>query len=87
VSDKKINNITIITQPGPCTYAINQPVPMTCNESSLPIIKEIKMGYIRITGDPYSHYMGYSEDGELLFSINCMIPCIIEYKLEKGEGK
>ncbi len=84
-TNKQINNITVITQPGPCFYTINARVPMIRNETGLPLVKKIVKGYLSITGDPYDHYLGYSESGELLFSINCMVPCIVEYIVKKDK--
>ena len=47
------------------------------------IVKIVK-GFIRINGDPEDHYLGYNDKGEVIFSVNCLIPCVITYKLNKN---
>lgn len=34
---------------------------------------------IQVQGDPYDHYIGRGHHGEILWTINCLIPCVIEY--------
>lgn len=42
-------------------------------------IKRIEMMALYFNGDPYDHYIGYNVDGEVVFSINCLIPCEVNY--------
>ena len=42
-------------------------------------IHEIKFHSLYCQGDPFLHICGFSNDGEILFSINCLIPCEIIY--------
>lgn len=40
---------------------------------------EIRKDMNLVQGDPYDFWIGRDEHGEILWEINCLIPCIIEY--------
>ncbi len=42
-------------------------------------VDEIKLSYITLNGDPVNHYIGFSKQGRMLFSINAQIPVEIKY--------
>ena len=67
-----IEQVTIVTAQGVKGYAVGQKV-------GLGIVDEIKIDQIRANGDPYQHYCGFDEKGKMLFSVNCLAPCDIEY--------
>ena len=67
-----IKSLTIVTAQGVKTYEIGQR--LNCST-----IIEIKKAFIYITGDPFNHYCGYDSKGKMLFSVNCLAPCDIEY--------
>ena len=71
--NKNIQQITVVTQPGPSYHEVGKRFSFTNN-----VIHKIVKPFILITGDPFSHYLGFDEKGNLLFSINCMIPCILD---------
>lgn len=68
-----IYNITIVTAQGVKLYQIGEMV----NGVRL---HKIESGYLHFTGDPFDHYIGYAETGEILFTINCLVPCIVEFQ-------
>jgi hypothetical protein len=70
--NRQIQSITAITPQGSRTYCIND----TLNGHRIVSIRIVSLSF---TGDPYDHYAGYSKSGDMLFSINCLIPCNIEY--------
>jgi hypothetical protein len=67
-----IKDLNIITAQGAKSYYVGQSVN---NE----IVDKIEEGMLYFTGDPFSHYIGYNKDGKMLFSVNCLAPCEIEY--------
>lgn len=69
-----IREIAIVTGPGVKVYRVG-------NKLNGEVVRRIKMASIEITSDlpPVGHYCGYGEAGNMLFSINCLIPCEIEY--------
>lgn len=67
-----IKEINIITSMGAKSYRVGQKI-------NVSVVDNIKMDYIAFTGDKYSHYCGYDIDGKMLFSVNCLCPCEIEY--------
>jgi len=71
--EARINLLTIVTGQGVKHYALGGYVG---NEHKIHIIKKEP---IHITGDPFDHYVGRSDSGKVLFSVNCLIPCEIEY--------
>jgi hypothetical protein len=76
---REIDDITIPTAQGVGTYTIGRKHTFTEQ-----VIYKIVKSFIKVDGDPYDHYLGYSEEGDLIFSINCLIPCVVTYKLEQG---
>lgn len=42
-------------------------------------VAEIKIADIIFTGDPFSHYCGFDAEGKMMFSISCLVPCVVEY--------
>lgn len=72
MSEQMIKSIAIVTAAGAKTYSLGDNV-------NGAYINEIKQADIRFTGDPYDHYIGLSKSGEMLFSINCLVPCEVEY--------
>lgn len=69
-----INKIDIVTQSGASSYWVGKIIG-NCE------VSEIKRAAIKFTGDPFDHYCGYNKKGEMLFSINCLCPCVVEYKI------
>lgn len=67
-----IQSITIVSQQGVKVYSIGDRV----NNS---ILNKIEIETIAHQGDPFDHYIGRTEDGKLLFEVNCLIPCVVEY--------
>ena len=79
--NKKINDITIPTAQGVGTYTVGRNHTFTDE-----VIVEIVRSFIKVNGDPYDYYLGYNDKGKVIFSINCLIPCVVTYKLEnKGD--
>jgi hypothetical protein len=68
----EIVELTIVTTAGVKTY-------MTGGMVREEEVWSIKKEPIYITGDPYDHYVGRNDEGEMLFSVNCLVPCDIEY--------
>lgn len=68
-----ISKITIVTGQGVKSYTLGQEIghkkPIHC----------IRKEPISFTGDPYDHYVGRDDAGNVLFSINCLVPCDIVY--------
>jgi len=81
-TNKKIQQVTVVTQPGPSYHEVGKRFSFTNN-----VIYKIVKGSIDITGDPFSHYLGFGVNGDLLFSINCMVPCVVGYLIDNKEGK
>lgn len=67
-----ISSLTIVTAVGVKTHEVSGMV----GENQ---IATIKKEMLFITGDPYDHYIGRNKDGEMVFSVNCLVPCEIEY--------
>ena len=67
-----IQRIDIVTSAGAKTYTVGGDV----NGNK---IFKIKLAELYFTGDPFDHYCGYTESGEMIFSINCLTPCVVEY--------
>ena len=67
-----IKQISIVTQMGAKTYEIGQQL-----EGGT--VSKIELGQLRFTGDPYSQYCGYDENGKLLFSVDPLCPHECEY--------
>lgn len=69
-------SITIVTAQGVKEYIVGYPL----NGGT---IWRIKKDVFVIDGCPKEHYCGYDKDsGQMLFSINCDVPCVVEYKLK-----
>lgn len=45
-------------------------------------IQRIELGILRTNGDPFEHYIGYDEDGRMLFSVDKLCPCDVVYNTE-----
>jgi hypothetical protein len=69
----EIQSVTIVTTAGGKSYAIGDTI------QNAGKITRIKVDDLHFQGDPYSHYIGYGENGEMLFSVNCYVPCVVEY--------
>lgn len=67
-----IKEITIVTTVGAKSYRIGD---MISGER----VDEIAKGELHFQGDPFDHYIGKADSGKMLFSINCLTPCVIEY--------
>lgn len=72
LDNKLIREINVVTQVGVKSYKVGD----LCGGIE---IVEISKDILRFAGDPYDHYCGFDNKGNLLFSINCMAPCEIEY--------
>lgn len=68
----KIKSVSIINAQGVKSYSIGDIV----NDKKIHTIEICQMHF---TGDPYDHFVGKDDSGNFLFSINCLIPCQIEY--------
>lgn len=44
------------------------------------IVDRIKINTMRINGDLYEHFCGYDKNDDMLFSINCLAPCVVTYR-------
>ena len=71
-SKELIKKIAIVTNLGAEVYWQGQ-------EIDGEIVDKIFMDNVTITGDPFSHYCGYSEKGKLLFTINPHCPCVVDF--------
>lgn len=67
-----IKSLTIVTAVGVKTFELTG---MVGEKQIAAIAKEP----LYITGDPYDHYIGRDDDGDMIFSVNCLAPCEIEY--------
>jgi hypothetical protein len=67
-----IRQITVVTNQGAHSYWLGMEI------DRVPI-HEIRKSELLFTGDPYDHYIGYSKTGQMLFSINCLCPCDVQY--------
>ena len=67
-----IEKLSVVTAMGSKCYSVG-------HEIGGKEIAKIELSYIRFTGDPYDHYCGYDDKGKMLFSVNCLVPCEIEY--------
>ena len=72
LDNKPIRELNVVTCAGVKTYRVGD----KCGNKQ---IAEICKGILRVVGDPYDHYLGLDDAGELLFSVNCLAPCDIEY--------
>lgn len=68
-----IRNITIVTQCSAKTYSLGD----SLNGVELTMIIKDTLSF---TGDPFDHYIGLSANGDILFSVNCLVPCVVEYE-------
>ena len=67
-----IKSISIITAQGAKVYCVG-------DRLSGGVVAVIKLDEIRFTGDPYTHYCGYDENGKLLFNVEPSCPHECEY--------
>ena len=67
-----IKAISIVTQVGAHTYKIG-------DKLTGGVVAKIELGTLRFTGDPFSQYIGYDENGKMLFSVDPMCPHECEY--------
>jgi hypothetical protein len=71
--ERKILSVTVVVSQGAKVYAVGDTMP------NGKVIERINQADLHFTGDPYDHYCGLASDGEMLFSINCLVPCVVEY--------
>jgi hypothetical protein len=67
-----ISELTIVTAQGVKTYHAGD----TVNGRQ---IDKIRLAELYFTGDPFDHYIGYTKEGDMIFSVNCLVPCEIVY--------
>lgn len=67
-----MKKVTIITAQGVKSYEVGEHLRNG-------IIDVIKSSSLYFNGDPFDHYCGYDASGKMLFSINCLVPCEVEY--------
>jgi hypothetical protein len=67
-----IKELTIVTAQGVKMYYIGQ-------EIQGRLLSAIEVRPLLFTGDPFDHYCGFDDKGEMLFSVNCLAPCVVEY--------
>ena len=68
-----IQRIDLVTSTGAKSYIVGDKV----NDK---IVDRIGVQSLHFQGDPYDHYVGYTKGGEMIFSINCLTPCVVEYQ-------
>ena len=71
--ETQILSITIVNIQGVKVYTVGE----TVNNK---VIHKIGIAEMHFTGDPFDHYIGYDENSEIVFTINCLVPCVVEYK-------
>lgn len=69
-----MKRITIVTSQGVCIYEAGSKMPLTDK-----VISVIKLTPLYFTGDPFDHYCGFAENGEMLFSVYPLTPCVVDY--------
>lgn len=67
-----IELVTIVTTQGVKSYQVGDMIYGTRIDS-------IRRADLLFQGDPFDHYIGYADSGAILFSVNCLVPCIVEY--------
>lgn len=67
-----ISQVTIITVQGVKTYQVGDNIGGRK-------IHTIEKRPLYFQGDSFDHYVGLSEDGQMLFSVNCTVPCDVTY--------
>jgi len=67
-----IKQISLVTQVGAKTYEVGQKL-----EGG--VVSKILLSELWFTGDPYSQYIGYDENGKILFSVDPSCPHECEY--------
>ena len=70
---REIRRIVIATAQGVDQYYLGQ------HYKSETYVATIKQEDLYYNGDPFSHFVGRDKSGDVLFAINCLVPCIIEY--------
>lgn len=70
--ERLIHRISAVTPQGANSYFVGQTLKGG-------VVAKITNGELYFQGDPYDHYIGYDENNKMLFSINCLTPCDIEY--------
>jgi hypothetical protein len=70
--ETQITYLAIVTVSGVKTYTLGDMI----NGKAL---NKIRLAELHFTGDPFDHYCGYDKDGEMLFSVNCLVPCEVVY--------
>lgn len=68
-----IKRIDVVTQAGAATYSIGD----TINGYK---VEKIRLDVLYFTGDPFDHYCGFDDVGNMVFSINCLCPCVVQYE-------
>ena len=72
---ERIKAVTVVTAQGVNTYRVDS---KTIGFERF-IVDKITMEARHINGDPYDHFCIYDVDGELRTTINCLVPCEVEY--------
>ena len=72
-TDAAINILTIVTGIGVKTYELGGIIGKLEHK-----IHVIKREPIFVDDVKFTHFVGRSESGKVLFSVNCLIPCEIE---------
>lgn len=67
-----ISQVTIITVQGVKSYNVGDNIGGRK-------IHTIEQKALYFQGDPFDHYVGYAETGDMLFSVNCTVPCDVTY--------
>lgn len=71
-----IRKLTIITAQGVNCYEVGRPM---YYQDDKRVIEKIEIKPLYFQGDPYDHYCGFDENGEMMFSVNCLAPCEVIY--------
>jgi len=67
-----IEQITIVTFYYQKTYKVRT----ACGEN---IVDNISLQNVYVNGKPFEHYCGYDDNGKMLFTISCNVPCEVKY--------
>ena len=70
--EQSIYMVSVVNQQGSKTYRVGEVL-----KSGR--IHKIELGQLCFTGDPFCRYIGYDENGKMLFSVDPLLPCDVEY--------
>lgn len=71
--ETQITELAVITQSGAKVYRVGDNV-------NGKIIETIRLNELHFQGNPFDHYCGYTKEGGMIFSVNCLAPCEVVYR-------